>query len=165
MEYKIVYEVTNSSIKSDWLFSILMISGGLFLFFYNRKSSTDESSYYSVFGVGLICMGLFFLITDNLITKINLYNETQEIYRKKQYDIVEGAIEYFDPMPYNGHKHESFRVNGVYFNYSDYDGRYYGFNNTASHGGPLKANGQRVRLAYITREGRNIILRIELKGK
>lgn len=165
MEYKIVYEVNNSGIESDWLLSVLLITGGLFLFFYNRKSSTDESSYYSIFGVLLSCLGLFFLITDNLITKINLYNETQEIYRKKQYDIVEGTIEYFDPMPYGGHKHERFAVKGVHFHYSDYDESYYGFNNTASHGGPLKTEGQHVRLAYITKDGRNIILRIELKDK
>jgi hypothetical protein len=67
-------------------------------------------------------------------------------------------------MPYGGHKQESFTLNGIEFNYSDFSSSYYGFHNSASHGAPIKENGQEVRIGYITRDsGNNTILKIELK--
>jgi hypothetical protein len=61
--------------------------------------------------------------------------------------VVEGTVEQFHPMPYHGHALESFTVNGVRFEYSDFDDSKPGFNNTTSHGGPIRA-GMRVRLHY-----------------
>src|SRR5262245_21536651 len=37
-----------------------------------------------------------------------------------RFDVVEGVIENFVPMPYEGHKRESFDVAGRHFSYSDY---------------------------------------------
>ncbi|WP_321797617.1 hypothetical protein [Burkholderia sp. BCC1988] len=53
----------------------------------------------------------------------------------------------FEPMPYGGHAMERFCVGQVCFSYSDYvvTG---GFNNTASHGGPIRA-GLPVRVSYV----------------
>src|SRR5262249_10246926 len=65
-------------------------------------------------------------------------------------EIVEGTVEQFHPMPYHGHSLESFTVNGVRFEYSDFDDSKPGFNHTKSHGGPIHA-GMRVRIHY--REG------------
>ena len=70
--------------------------------------------------------------------------------------VVEGTVENFDPMPFGGHKYESFDVAGHHFRYSDFIITA-GFHNTASHGGPLKA-GLQVRLSYVG----NDILRIEV---
>lgn len=69
---------------------------------------------------------------------------------KAQY--VEGTVQDFIPMPYQGHANESFDVNGVPFHYSDYvvGG---GFNNSSSHGGPIHA-GLYVRIWY---SGNNIL--------
>ena len=76
--------------------------------------------------------------------------------------IVEGVVENFAPMPYGGHAMESFTVDGVRFEYSDYviNG---GFNNTQSHGGPIY-EGQRVRVCYMSRatpDG-DVIVRLEI---
>jgi len=104
---------------------------------------------------------LFTLFTTP--SAIKEYYETRDIYNNGEYKTIEGKIENFDPMPYSGHMHESFTLNGVSLDYSDFDESYYGFNNTASHGGPIKRNGQQVRLSYITHEDRNVILKVELK--
>jgi len=72
---------------------------------------------------------------------------------------IEGPVENFVPMPYSGHAMESFSVHGVRFEYSDYvvaDG----FNNTASHGGPINKNSI-VRICYDP--SGNQILRLEIK--
>jgi len=78
--------------------------------------------------------------------------------------IIEGVVTDFVPMPYGGHAMESFTVNGVRFEYSDYviSG---GFNNTRSHGGPIH-DGLPVRICYVsgmTSDG-NVIVRLEAAG-
>ena len=60
---------------------------------------------------------------------------------------VEGPVEDFVPMPFGGHRNETFRVGDKTFAYSDYTVMA-GFNNTASHGGPIRAH-RRVRIGYV----------------
>lgn len=69
--------------------------------------------------------------------------------------IVAGRVEHFVPMPSGGHSMESFSVNGHFFSYSDYQ-MTCAFNNTSSHGGPIR-DGLLVRITYID----NNILRLE----
>jgi len=68
----------------------------------------------------------------------------------------EGRVEHFHPMPWAGHDEETFDVNGIKFSYSDYIITA-GFNNTASHGGPIR-QGRPVRIC----ERGNEILRLEV---
>jgi len=70
--------------------------------------------------------------------------------------VVEGVVENFHPMPKSGHDTERFEVNGVHFSYSDYV-MSPGFNNTASHGGPIR-DGLRVRICHNSGD----ILRLEV---
>jgi len=63
-----------------------------------------------------------------------------------QAEYVEGVVQDFVPMPYQGHATESFTVKGIRFAYSDYIVTS-GFNNTASHGGPIR-QGLYVRIWY-----------------
>jgi hypothetical protein len=69
---------------------------------------------------------------------------------------VEGPVRHFHPMPVSGHDNERFEVNGVAFSYSDYIVTA-GFNNTSSHGGPIR-EGLPVRICF--RDGE--ILRLEI---
>lgn len=75
-----------------------------------------------------------------------------------RFRIVEGEVQDFHPMPYEGHTDENFEVNGVRFAYSDYTISA-GFNNTASHGGPIR-QGLPVRISYYGRS----ILRLEIRA-
>jgi hypothetical protein len=77
--------------------------------------------------------------------------------RSGRVQIVEGVVEKFHPMPKGGHDTEHFEVNGVMFGYSDYS-NHGGFNNTASHGGPMR-EGLYVRIAHV---GRHIV-RLEIR--
>jgi hypothetical protein len=71
-------------------------------------------------------------------------------------ETIEGRVEHFHPMPKSGHDMERFEVAGVKFEYSDYV-LSAGFNNTASHGGPIY-EGLPVRICH--RDG--AILRLEI---
>ena len=84
------------------------------------------------------------------------------ILRNGQASVVEGEIESFHPMPKEGHDQETFIVDGILFAYSDFSVTP-AFNNTSSHGGPLKS-GMFVKIYYTkSREfsGEYAILRIE----
>jgi hypothetical protein len=76
--------------------------------------------------------------------------------RSNEAKFVEGAVTQFIPMPYTGHAMESFVVQGVRFEYSDYVITA-GFNNAASHGGPIR-EGLPVRIWYRGNE----ILRLDV---
>jgi hypothetical protein len=70
--------------------------------------------------------------------------------------VVEGRVENFHPMPFEGHSSESFTVGGATFSYSDYIVTPC-FNNTTSHGGPIR-EGLRLRVHYLD----DCIVQIEL---
>ena len=73
------------------------------------------------------------------------------------YNVVAGPVQNFAPMPFEGHADEQFDVGGVHFAYSDYEVTA-GFNNSASHGGPIRS-GLPVRIAYKDGE----ILRLQVR--
>jgi hypothetical protein len=74
--------------------------------------------------------------------------------------VVQGTVENFHAMPYSGHDEEHFTVQGVYFAYSDYVITP-GFNNTSSHGGPIRA-GLLVRIHFIGPATRATIVKLEI---
>ena len=86
------------------------------------------------------------------------YERGVENYRQGKYSVVEGDVEDFDPMPYEGHQDECFSVKGKRFCYSDFDLRI-GFNQSASHGGPIR-QGLPVRVAFSGDQ----ILRLEIRA-
>ena len=72
--------------------------------------------------------------------------------------VVEGRVENFRPAPAEGHRDETFTVNGVPFAYSDYSITG-GFNQTQSHGGPIR-EGLSVRIHYLPPS--NLIVKVEV---
>jgi len=72
------------------------------------------------------------------------------------FTMVDGLVSNFRPMPYEGHQDECFSVQSETFCYSDY-GVTSGFNNSASHGGPIR-EGLLVPVSYIG----NTIIRLEV---
>lgn len=106
----------------------------------------------------LFVVGIFMTLTLSPAGISDMYARTREAYARGDYSVVEGKVTDFHPMPYSGHQNETFSVNGVQFSYSDY-GISPCFNNTASHGGPIRL-GQNVRVAY----SGDCILKLEIKA-
>jgi hypothetical protein len=73
-----------------------------------------------------------------------------------RFTVVEGTVTNFVPMPPEGHRLEQFEVAGHSYAYSDFVVTP-GFNNTQSHGGPIR-DGLRVRIADVDGE----IARLEI---
>lgn len=93
------------------------------------------------------------------ISSASSYLDARRVLEKGTVSEVSGIVEDFDPMPYEGHKSESFSVKGIHFEYSDFEIGY-GFNQSKSHGGPID-EGKYVRIQYY--KGR--ILRLWVRNK
>lgn len=164
MNYTTVFEVTDKGFDMLTLTPLIFLIVGLGISWFNikyNKSTSPKKRFTIVFGFIFGGFGLVMLLLT-VPGSLADQHQTKRIFENKEYKVVQGRIQNFHPMPYSGHDVESFSVNGVYFEYSDYM-LVYGFNNTVSHGGPLKGNGQQVRLSYITVGEENRILKIELK--
>ena len=115
----ILYEATS---KFD--FSILAIPAIMIIFMLIfpliiKKSYEGKDVKLNIKFVKLFCLaGILFVAlwsTVVLIAQLNMYNKTVGAYSRGEYQIVEGYVENFDPMPYEGHANETFEINGVKF--------------------------------------------------
>ncbi len=128
------------------LFPLIFVAIGLIIFYSNKNIKSDDISpknnihdkkYKRVFGIFFASIsGLIAILI--IVTNLHEYFKTRNIYDHKQYQIVEGKVEHYHPMPEGGHDSERFDVKGIPFEFSDYDASDYGYNNTASKCGRLK---------------------------
>ena len=152
----ILYEATSKFDFSILTIPIIMIIFMLVFPWIMKKSYEDKDEKLNIKFVKkfvkLFCLcGIAFVTFWSavvLIAQLNMYNKTVGAYGRGEYQIVEGYVENFDPMPYEGHADESFEINGVKFSYSDYN-IHPGYNNTKSHGGVIKENGQHLKIGYV----------------
>ena len=151
----VLYEATSKFDFSILTIPIIMIIFILVFPWIMKKSyegKDEKLNIIFVIFVKLFCLcGIAFVTLWSavaLIAQLNMYNKTVGAYGRGEYQIVEGYVENFDPMPYEGHTDESFEINGVKFSYSDYN-IHPGYNNTKSHGGVIKENGQHLKIGYV----------------
>lgn len=157
-EYVTVYQISERS--TDWLFALAGVAPlivGVVIIAGKRRFHWKRPHWLMpVFACGF---GFLWLCTAGVSV---LHEDFQAIsaYRRGDYQIVEGKVTDFQPMPYEGHTDECFSVRDKRFCYSDYEIAP-GFRNTASHGGPIHT-GLQVRIAY----SGDTILRLEVpKGQ
>ncbi len=124
---------------------------------YGKKHG--DTSTFVLLGVYLFFVTAVAVLT--IVTGVQKYDQVIGAYKKGNYQTVEGFVENYETMPYEGHAQESFTINGVEFSYSDYTVMQ-GYHNAASHGGVITHNGQYLKLRYVTNElNENIIVYIE----
>jgi hypothetical protein len=160
-DYTTVYTYIPNSTFPFWAFGLIFIFISLLL----------ARAFYKIHGTILNIKSIFALImfSFSLFWTLVVYfgdakskNFATESIANGKLKVTEGIITNFDPMPGGGHKMESFSVNNVYFEYSDFL-VIEGFNNTKSHGGPINGDGDSVRISYYTKDNDNYIVKLELK--
>ena len=165
----ILYEVPSSFNLGFMTIPVIMLISIVLFPIIMKKSAEEKGTPIPREGlilmkVFLTCAAIFilFLSVVVFIFQFNMYNKTIGAYSRGEYQIVEGYVEKFAPMPYEGHAKETFEINGVKFSYSDYN-IHPGYNNTKSHGGAITGNGQhlKIRYVYFNETYGNIILYIE----
>jgi hypothetical protein len=160
MIYEVVFDIADVGYRgwpSVRIGAAFAVAGFLMLMFYRYLPLWPITSEKFKKGFAILCAGFATLWT--LIAFVGTYTEYWKLNQARKtgmYEVVEGRVEDFIPMPYGGHAYESFRVGSKTFRYSDYHFTA-GFNNTASHGGPIKA-GLQVRISHVD----SVILRLEV---
>jgi len=159
--YEVEYEVSFKIFHVVWLLlPWLLLFGGIAIF---RRPRSGKSivlqkllgAYVALFSVAILWVAFRAVIGD--------YRNRKTQLRTGHYHTVEGRVEHFVPMPYQGHALEKFDVQGVRFSYGTYMVTSC-FNHTTSHGGPIY-EGLQVRIAYApTGNGseQNCILKLEV---
>lgn len=124
-------------------------------------------SFFKFLGfiVGPVGICLFLFSVASLVIE---HTDYEKMLKNDEVYIVEGYVENYYAMPYEGHDTEHFEIEGVYFEYSDYTVMN-GYNISASHGGVVTHNGQYLKIKYVTEEydgeDNNIILYISEIGE
>jgi len=158
--YQTVFDITQTGFKS-WKFSalgLIFVAFGFAMPFLIKKGIIRKSPQAMEKWLPLFFVGFAILWTmTSFIATFDDYRRASGAMRSNQAEVVEGMVTQFKPMPYTGHAMESFVVDGVMFKYSDYVITA-GFNNTASHGGPIR-EGLPVKIWHLGGE----ILRLDVK--
>lgn len=172
MPYETVFEVTQKPFEWWWpAFGLIFVVIGVFLIKFGPKLDRNKNrkDIRLTFAISPKLLGWFFVVFASLWTLIafgstySSYRELLEAYRTGRYSVVEGIVEDFHPMPYGGHQSECFRVAKERFCYSDYAVSP-AFNQSASHGGPIRA-GLPVRISYCEDDDfQPRILRLEISA-
>ncbi len=166
MDFSTAYDVTWE--KANYSFLIIALAFcfiGIAMISFTCKKRSLQNLYNIIFNIGLgfisfSIIGIFVVIFFQLGP---LY-KAKKLVANKEYKIVEGTVDNYQPMPYEGHANEKFDVAGVHFEFSDYDINV-GYHNSAAHGGVIKA-GRYVRITYSTVSAKLTILKLEIqKGK
>ncbi|MBR5272881.1 MAG: hypothetical protein IKU25_05740 [Clostridia bacterium] len=159
----VLYEVT---FKFDFALLVPVVMM-IFILFCPRMLMSqfeEKNIHISYKSVKIFCSCafafVFFIFSISIISHINMYKNVVGAYKTGDYEVVEGYVQNFIPMPYEGHAEESFEINGVKFAYSDYIIQS-GYNNTKSHGGVIKGDGQYLKIGYVYYNDENIIVYIE----
>jgi hypothetical protein len=136
VSYTTVFDVTQSGFRHWWFpaagLIFIVVGAGMFVFGRRR-----------VFASFFLLFACFWTLASLALTTSDYFGLAGDL-RHGRCEIVEGSVEQFDPMPYTGHKDESFVVAGHRFHYSDYEVSA-GFNQSTSHGGPIH-DGLQVRI-------------------
>lgn len=158
MSFELVFDADEAGYRQWWFPAVgsIFVVIGLGISIYHRKNpSPGRSRWFRVFpylftGFAMIWVAITFAAT------FSEYWELRRALRSGQFEVVEGKVVDFVPMPADGHVMERFTVNGHRFEYSDAVPTA-GFNNTQSHGGPIR-EGLIVRIAEV----RGKIARLEI---
>ncbi len=149
MKYKVVFDVVQVGFK-DWSFSafgLIFIVIGVGMLIYRWKNPAKDSTFWTRISPYAFTAFAFFWTATSFWATYSGYRHLRDALLNGKYTVVEGTVTDFVPMPYTGHAMEKFNVNGYHYEYSDFV-VVAGFNNTQSHGGPIR-QGLKVRIADV----------------
>jgi hypothetical protein len=148
VEYNVVFDVTQSGYRQWWFpaFGLIFVAVGSGMLFFRRRlpARTPRFFPYVFLGFAIVwTLGAF-------VGTLRDYLRLNSALREGRCEVIAGVVSDFHPMPFNGHQMEWFTVGDRRFQYSDFVVSA-GFNNTASHGGPIH-KGVQVRVHHFGNE-------------
>ncbi len=153
MEPKAIFDVATKPF--DWqpiVVSAALFSGGL-LALIGEKFRLGQTAIKSA-GYFLIALGIGTACYVSIGWQV-ARRECIKVIASGHYGVVQGTVEDFMPMYYDGRRKESFRISDHTFRYSD-NRTSTCFNQPWAHGGPIRA-GLSIKISFVG----SCILRIE----
>lgn len=155
MDYRLVFDVTRSQPDDSWWLSALLPLVGMVLtlhFLFGERLGIPEAprpvsaeARRLAAAASAVFTVLTALLTWGDFRGARLaHTSLCQALLAGRCQVLEGAVNHFDPMPYADHKQESFEVAGQRFAFSDYS-TVPGYHRTYSHGSLVK-EGVQVRL-------------------
>lgn len=157
-EYYVAYKLI-PEMGMSWLVPSIFGFIGFILLMYHFRVKQEMFSREAFFGILFLIAGIFIPFKLYKWESDN-FHEIKDRISKKQYKEIKGEIEDFKPA--YGKGMESFKVDGVLFEYNDYHDNY-GFHQTCSQGGPICKNGFSVQIKYFDFEDGNDIIELKIK--
>jgi hypothetical protein len=142
--YELVFDAGQAGYRNWWFpaFGLILVAIFVGAVIYERKTHVLSPWRRAITSCGAVLSILWVLGT--FLGTFSDYWRLREAIRLGHFEVVEGKVVDFVPMPPEGHAMERFTVNGHHYEYSDYQVTA-GFNNTQSHGGPIR-EGSLVRI-------------------
>ncbi len=162
MESRVLYEAS-FTFQPVWLLILAFLVIMPYAIVKNMKAFQQKKSFDSITGLVFSIIGtLVILIVVALVLpdQIKMYENTVGAFKRGDYDVVEGYVENFHPMPKEGHDTESFYIDGVQFKYGYTVS--FGYHKAKVDGGVITENGQHLRIGYTWHDWLgNVIVYIE----
>ncbi|MBU1579382.1 MAG: hypothetical protein KJ754_08135 [Bacteroidetes bacterium] len=146
---------------------LFVLTGFGFSFFIKRsdKKFSMMRQFKIFFGylLGGIALIMLIVMIVNIPKIISSERDIKEKMETRDFLIVQGKVENFVYRPERGTVFESFTVENVTFEYSEYISNYGGFPEIPDNNEPLLENGQEVRISYIEKGQEKLIMKVEVK--
>jgi hypothetical protein len=157
--YHVVFDLAAAGYRAWWFsaWGLLFIAFGIFAL-RNPKFMPvrGKPRFRKVFLIFWTCFACAWTL-GSFYSTFSEYRRLQSAYDRHDYQVVEGRVEDFHPLPWALHGVESFSVKGVTFKYAT--GLVTaGFNHDSGHGGPIR-EGLQVRVWYVG----NAIIHLEVE--
>lgn len=163
-QYKIAFDLNSQPVSFEgWMIPLIVLPVVGLILVITPQAIVDRFFTRGPKGAaGKIFAWIFFLFSGFisvtwLITSTNQTSSLKSAVKSGQVSVVEGCLQYFHPMPEQGHDTERLELNGKTFEYSDYIVTS-GFHTSESHGGPIHPD-TKLRLTVVGGD----IVRVEVE--
>jgi hypothetical protein len=176
MDYQIVFTATDLDFGIAHIGPVFLFVGSiLFMFVIFRMKIKDKNSkrFAQIFSIVFVlaAIGIMFSQTPDRLNELHRF---ERIFEEGAYKTVEGEISNFEEYREEGKGYwiNTFKVRDVdfflqsndrYNAQSTHKGIYYEY--PAKFNGPIKQNGQEVRISYIHENEMNKIIKVEVKRR
>lgn len=139
------YDITESGSNVVWFFGIglAVLTGCVILWL---RLIIKGASRMDKRRMGLLTLLPFFWTLIIWMSSAKDYFVARTVLNRGAYEVVEGRVEHFKPIPMGMHGEESFSVKGILFKYGEAQIDF-GFNQSRISGGPIY-QGKLVKIHY-----------------
>lgn len=130
------------------IIALIFVLGFAFSTLFNSDGEFKKPTLLRCFVTALFVLPVVFFLLHVFYLSMQEAYELKDLLENGKVYEVEGYVENYHRPPITGHDQERFDINGIHFEYSDFT-IMNGYHRSASWGGVVKKNGQRLKIKYV----------------